>query len=119
MHGPNKLWFSNKLLLGPLIFIGGEVTLGQGNLYCLNARTGRRVWKFKAADGVWSSPIVTDGYVYAGSGDGHFDNSGYMYCLDAQTGEKVWEFETDRDIDSSPVVTGDYIYVGGNNRLII
>jgi len=52
-----------------------------GYLYALDAESGQEMWRFeKAGDTGFSSPAVSDGVVYFGTGDG------YLYALDAQTG---------------------------------
>jgi outer membrane protein assembly factor BamB len=45
----------------------------------------------------WSSPVVADGMVYMGHGEG--ENPllfGFVFCLDAATGKVVWLFCTDQ-----------------------
>jgi outer membrane protein assembly factor BamB len=41
-----------------------------GFLYCLDAKTGRRHWRYDLEAGVWGSPIVVDGKVMLGDTDG-------------------------------------------------
>jgi outer membrane protein assembly factor BamB len=43
-----------------------------GYVYAVDARTGKRVWRFKAPPG-WmrSSPAINDGVIYFGSDDGN------------------------------------------------
>jgi eukaryotic-like serine/threonine-protein kinase len=53
-----------------------------------------------------SSPTVTDGTVYFGSGDGH------VYALDAATGAQKWRFRTGDVVHASPAVADGVVYVG-------
>ncbi len=53
---------------------------------CLDAYTGREVWKFYTEGPVRFAPTLWRGAVYAGSDDGH------VYCLDGETGELRWKF---------------------------
>jgi outer membrane protein assembly factor BamB len=101
-----------------------------GNVYCLEQKTGNEIWKFKTAgekvfsapgihgmpekdrklDDPWdmflSSPVVANGILYVGCGEGIF------YALDANTGEKKWEFKTGDVIHSSPAYASKTVYFG-------
>jgi outer membrane protein assembly factor BamB len=52
----------------------GLVYIGDGArvLHCVNASDGREVWSEKFGGEFWSSPLVADGRVYAGSRKGDF-----------------------------------------------
>lgn len=41
-----------------------------GFLYCLDAGTGKEIWKHDFFSAVWGSPVVADGKVYLGDEDG-------------------------------------------------
>jgi hypothetical protein len=56
--------------------------------------------------GLYSSPTVIDGLVFAGSPD---DNA---YTLNASTGHFVWSYTTGSFVESSPAVAGGVVYVG-------
>jgi eukaryotic-like serine/threonine-protein kinase len=101
-----------------------------GYLYCLDQDSGRELWKFRTggehvftAPGIhglpekdrpledpWdmflSSPVIANGKVYFGSGDGVF------YALDCKKGSKDWEFKTNGVIHSSPAYADSTIYFG-------
>jgi len=72
-------------------------------LYCLDADTGEKQWEFEIVGGL-SSPAVSEGYVYIGSG--------YLYCLDGKTGEQIWVSEVSGHSNDTPAVSGGYIYSG-------
>ena len=72
-------------------------------LYCLDADTGEKQWEFETGHGS-SSPAVSEGYVYIGSG--------YLYCLDGKTGEQIWVSEVSGHSNDTPAVSGGYIYSG-------
>jgi outer membrane protein assembly factor BamB len=59
-----------------------------GNIYAVDAETGRQIWKRATGGPAPSTPAVANGMVYAGSYDGKF------YALDAQTGAVKWKFST-------------------------
>jgi outer membrane protein assembly factor BamB len=73
---------------------GGRVYFGSRdhNLYCLEAETGRLLWKFKTQDEIVSVPVVYRNRVYIGS----FDRN--LYCLDAETGGLLWKFTTQGEV---------------------
>ncbi|MEJ2152763.1 MAG: PQQ-binding-like beta-propeller repeat protein [Gemmatimonadota bacterium] len=60
-------------------------------------------WRFQTAGPVVSSPAVTNGTVFVGSGDG------FLYAIDALTGDERWRFRADGPVDSSPAVVGNVV----------
>jgi len=110
----------------------GRVFVGSydGKFYALDARTGATAWKFVTGgerrfeakglhgmqprnqtfadpfDVFLSSPVVAQGMVYFGSGDGH------LYAVDAATGELRWKFQTGDVVHASPAYAGGVLYVG-------
>lgn len=51
----------------------------------------------------WSSPVVADGLVYVGMGEGENPQLfGFVYCLDAATGKVTWVFCTDQLAENTP-----------------
>jgi outer membrane protein assembly factor BamB len=70
---------------------GGAVYFGSndGNLYAVDAASGKLRWKFDAHGQVKSSPAVADGVVYAVSLDGS------LYAVDAANGKQLWSFATE------------------------
>jgi eukaryotic-like serine/threonine-protein kinase len=111
---------------------GGLVYFGSydGHFYAVEAQTGRLRWKFATggekrfeAKGIHgflpknqtiadpfdiflSSPVVTRGAVYFGSGDGN------VYALDAATGDLRWKFATGDVVHASPAFDSGTLYVG-------
>jgi outer membrane protein assembly factor BamB len=53
-----------------------------------------------------SSPAVSNGAVYFGSGDGH------VYALDAVTGALKWTFETGDVVHASPALAEGLLFIG-------
>lgn len=98
-------------------------TSGYGVVFCLNARTGERVWatdSVKTPDGVeeplkpfFSSPALSADGASLVIGQGlHADEDCSLLCLDAATGEVRWRVETTLHIESSPAIHGDVVVVG-------
>ncbi len=106
------------------------LTSYDGNFYALNAETGAVKWKFATGgerrfeakglhgmqpknqtiadpfDVYLSSPVVADGAVYFGSGDGN------LYALDAVTGDLRWKFKTGDVVHASPASVSGIVFVG-------
>jgi outer membrane protein assembly factor BamB len=55
-------------------------------------------WQVQTGGPVQSTPVVANGTVYVGSGDGH------LYALDARAGAERWRFAAGRAVSSSPAV---------------
>jgi formylglycine-generating enzyme required for sulfatase activity/outer membrane protein assembly factor BamB len=66
-------------------------------------------WSFLTGGKVVCSPIVVDGVVYVGSGDGH------LYALDANAGTQRWRTALGGAVNSTPTVVSNIVYVGCNN----
>lgn len=101
-----------------------------GAIYALDASTGRARWRFATRgerryaathlhgfaptaermpdpfDVYLSSPAVSNGVVYVGSGDGR------VYALDARTGRVRWSVTTGDVVHASPAVANGTVYVG-------
>ena len=101
-----------------------------GKLYALDARSGEVLWKFATegerrfeAKGIHgllprnqtypdlydvylSSPLVVDGKVIFGSGDGH------VYAVDAASGKLAWKFATGDVVHASPAYAEGLVVVG-------
>src|SRR6478752_4085221 len=111
---------------------GGTVYVGSydGKFYAFNAQTGALKWKF-ATDGerrfeakglhgmqpkdqtiadpfdiFLSSPVVANGSVYFGSGDGN------VYALDSATGDLRWKFKTNDVVHASPALADGVLFFG-------
>jgi outer membrane protein assembly factor BamB len=66
------------------IYFGG----GDGNIYAVDAETGRQLWKYATGGRAPSTPAVVGGVVYAVSYDGK------LHALDAGSGGVHWKFAT-------------------------
>ena len=94
---------------------GGNILFcnGSGELICLKT-DGTLHWKFKGeietpydfADYHQSSPLISNGIIYWGSG------SGVFYALKALTGEPVWKFETASPVHTTAAIDNETVYFG-------
>jgi outer membrane protein assembly factor BamB len=91
-----------------VIYVSSE----DGNLYAINAATGKRKWAFKTGQFlVWSNPAVDwNGTVYIGGYSTHA-----VYAIDGATGLQKWVSPTGDAIESSPAVADGVVYVGCND----
>jgi outer membrane protein assembly factor BamB len=81
----NGAVYSSPAVTGGVVYFGSA----DGNLYAVDAATGKLDWKFDAHGRVNSSPAVVDGAVYVVSLDGN------LYAVDAATGKQRWAFATE------------------------
>ena len=91
---------------------GKRPTRGPGlnSMYALDARTGKKLWVYHFPGEAMPTAVYDGGYLYIGTGDGHF------YKLDAATGKPVFTTDLVSFVSmSSPVLAGDNIFVGGTN----
>lgn len=110
MPDPFDVYLSSPVVSQGSVFFGS----GDGNIYSLDAATGKRNWKFQSGDVVHASPVLANGTLYIGSWDSYF------YALDASSGKEKWRFKTGEDpdihnqvgIQSSAVVAGGMVYFG-------
>lgn len=100
--------FSSPVLWSGAVYFGSW----DGNLYCLDLKTGHSKWTFKAVDVVRSSPVIWDDIVYVGSWDHH------IYAVNAVTGMQIWTFKTGQEVWSSPAVSDGIVYIGSTDGIL-
>lgn len=95
-----------------LFLLGGDTYL-----YCLNKNTGAELWRFRTFNGYmgdrrydWadyyhSSPVISNGIVYFGSGN-------TLYAVKISTGDIVWYYQTGDVVHTVPSVYKEKIFVG-------
>jgi outer membrane protein assembly factor BamB len=88
------------------VYVGG----GLGNLYKLNAQTGKLLWNFQTTARTIPAPATVVGNaVYFGDSDGN------VYALDASTGKQLWTFSTGGSIVASPTADGSTVLVSSSD----
>lgn len=109
--GPRQLW-TTRVGIGfsSLTVAAGRVyTLGwkdgQDTVWCLDAETGRELWRYSYPAGRWeiehpggpaSTPAVRDGKVYTLSRDG------LLLCLSADEGKVIWQRNIRKEFKVAP-----------------
>ncbi len=105
--------------VGPAVFarVGGAGRLfagsSNGNLYSLDADTGRLLWTRTELDAIRSAPAVFE------TADGprvvYGSKYGLVRCLDAATGAELWAYKTGDRVMGGPAVVGD----GPGQRVVV
>lgn len=81
-----------------------------GDVYCLDARTGRTIWRASLGSDVISEVAVAGPRVYLGCGDGR------IVALKEGNGRKLWEYKTAGPIQASPVVADGKVFLGSGDH---
>ena len=69
-------------------------------------------WQTKITESWLMPPLVAEGILYTGSGDG------ILYALYAETGERLWSAGGFEGLESTGAIAGDRIITGGFSRLV-
>lgn len=103
------------LFFGSGLFDFDEDTPKEENafFYCLNAATGKLVWKLPTFIDFTSTPVISGNNVIVSSRDGN------MHCLDYRTGKKIWTVTLKKGgFWSSAVFHKDRLYVNVTDKSI-
>lgn len=97
------------------VFFGG----GDGFLYCVNADTGRVVWRYDLRNPVISRPTLHDGRAFVTTSDDT------VYAFDASTGKWLWHYRRRSSPPSSihgasaPLVDGQEVIAGLSDGFLV
>jgi len=99
-----------------------------GFLYKIDRASGKERWHYELGDASvprvlphpstgsydWqgAQPLVADGVVYVGAGDGGF------HAVDAATGQRIWRFAAADKIRSGAAIDGDRIVFGSADHFV-
>lgn len=111
-HAPASQWALAGADLSNSRYQPAEHILGPGNVGGLTVK-----WSFPTStgSGVWATPTVADGVVYAP------DSGGFLYAIDAKTGRQLWAdflpslsplLPAGTFARTSPAVFGDELILG-------
>ncbi len=92
----------------------GRVYFGSrdGQLYCLDARSGDVVWAFDAGDGIGSSPTSGGDAVFAGCYDGR------LYAVSKAQGQEIWHVATGGAVRCSPAYWNELVFFGSGDSCV-
>lgn len=79
-----------------------------GWMECLEAKTGKLLWRSPTRYPIFASPVAAQGKVYCGEGL-HEHEDCQLYCWDGQSGKTLWTFPTRGHLEASPVLVNDLI----------
>jgi outer membrane protein assembly factor BamB len=82
------------------------------NVYCLDAKTGKKVWTYLTGGAVLGTPTVANGVVYVGSQDNA------LYALDARTGALRWRFAGSLTFLAAPLAHDGVVYAPSQDGYI-
>jgi outer membrane protein assembly factor BamB len=73
-----------------------------------------QLWSAPVSGGIHASPVISNGKVFIGSGDGH------MYAFDSATGTTLWIGPTQNSLfGGSAAVTGRLVFAGTGNQPLL
>lgn len=130
-----EIWsaFTGGSVRFPPAIGNGRALVGSGDgwVYCFDARTGRLLWRFRAAPeerkipvyggllstwSVASGVLLEQGIAYFAAGIANYDGT-YVFALDAATGRIKWQNNTsghlDREARTGVCVQGHLLLHGG------
>jgi len=109
-------------IIGTPVLHNGKVyvTIGQdpehgegvGMLTCIDAASGKPLWRFNQIHRSISTPSIANGLVFIA------DYSGRIFCVDALTGEMQWVHDTLGHIWSSTLVVHGKVIIGNEDGIL-
>jgi outer membrane protein assembly factor BamB len=120
LHDGSRLWqakdYGTDTTLTPAV-AGGRLYIGtyldqNHNVYCLDTKTGKKVWSYLTSGAVLGTPAVFNGTVYVGSEDST------LFALDADTGKLRWRFENTDTFFAAPLMHDGVVYAPSQDGYI-
>ena len=97
---------SSPLLKGKRLFVGSW----DHGVYALNAKNGKRIWRFEADNEVNTSAAYWKGRIFIAS------DGGTIYTLSAKTGKLLWSEGSAREFFyATPTVAHGRVYIGNTD----
>ena len=94
---------SSPVFKDNVIYFGGD----DGNVYAVDAATGRQIWKRATNGPVPATPAIADGKVFFATSD-----SSLYHVVDANSGKSVVRQQGKAYMFSSPAIVGDVVFIG-------
>lgn len=100
---------STPVLHGNNIIISSR----DGNLYCVEQTTGKKVWTATLRQALfWSSPVLYGNKVFINATDKS------IYCFDVKTGKQLWKFSNSDYINQSCFLDGKLYFTDYMKNII-
>ena len=98
----------SAMVLTGAAFCGEVLCYGnsQGALRAYDTRKGRELWRHVFPDGLYTTPLCTDGLVIAGAA------SGGIWAFDARTGREKWHLPTQSAVVGDGITDDGALYIG-------
>ncbi len=97
---------SSPLLRNGKLYVGSW----DGNVYAINAKTGKKVWAYPTGDRVNNSAAYLNGRIYIAN------DSGTVYAINAGSGKLAWSAsEATEFFYAAPVAAYGRIYIGSTD----
>jgi eukaryotic-like serine/threonine-protein kinase len=100
----------------------GVLVIGSsgGGLYCLNPKTGERIWELDTGGDGDPTPVFWKGRVYHSIHVRGGVDRGKVSCIDVGKGERVWQKDLPRGVWATAAVSRkwDRVYVGCNDGVL-
>jgi outer membrane protein assembly factor BamB len=93
---------SSPVIAGERLLIGSY----DGNLYCLDVKTGKVAWSFHTNGPVHATPSVQEGLAFISGCDGVFR------AISIKDGKEMYQITTGSYMGASPAMYGDLFFVG-------
>jgi outer membrane protein assembly factor BamB len=114
---------SNPVVVGDRVYCcsGKSRTFNRLEVFCVDIRTGKKIWSHPTELPAWGSPTVHEGRVYVGLGDSRIGEKtetakGDFLCLDAFTGERQWNYDQLKGaVHTKPVIDGNLVIFGSQD----
>lgn len=103
VHIPENRPLPTPCIWEGLVFTGGG--FGSYEFYCLDAKTGKKVWQFHTGDDGPTAAVADRGFVVFNT------ESCIIYVLRAKTGEVVWEKWLGDPLMSQPAIDDGWVYM--------
>lgn len=86
---------------------------GDGQLSCIDAATGKKIWASRELGRSLSNVLIHRGLLYA------VDFNGKLHCFDADSGQLIWQHELGAGVwSASPVAVDGKIIVGTEKNVL-
>ena len=83
--------------------------MSDGNLFCIDTKTGKETWKFETGD--IFRPKLGNGIIYFIGSDKDSDQIyDHLYAIDTKTGHEIWKIKSEMETQSLNIDNGTVYY---------
>jgi len=112
----NTKWKVNmrtKIASGSSLFNNNAVVFGgiDGNLYSLDAASGKVNWVFPTKGVITSTPLTSGNNIYFTSFDWN------AYCVNGNDGKMLWKYEIEGKGKTSPLIWKNFLFIAADKSI--